>query len=488
MRSVLIADDEPLIVSGLSEHIDWASMDCRVAAAAANGEEALRYIEALNPDILLTDIVMPGLTGLELAERIRQQGRHTEVILLSTYDHFEYAREALRIGVCDYVLKPIEIDKLRDAVAKASRRLDEKSRSSLSGPSEQDAVFDAVLYGAEAGAAPLREARRGLIICVRTYNRAEESAYGIISGIREALKERLSREGAAVYTRASGGMLILTALLPDRLSVRDAETAVRDAMRAVPEGEALCVASVGATAVPPAGLHAQYRDCERDLSQGYFATASGILPHGVGGTAAAVQEEIDALMTALRSGQAEALESAFGALRTKLAGGRNPEQAAHTVRELFRLATNQASRMGMAEKPQVRKRYFDETFDESMDSMLAYLRTICLWAQRERDHGARLRQILEDHYRDPSFGLAEAAEILGMSMPYLSRVFKRETGEGFQETLTRLRLDEATRLLKTTDRRIRDIASAVGFENERYFSQVFRKHMGCTPGTFRDGQ
>ena len=488
MRTVLIADDEPLIVSGLSEHIDWQAMDCRVAAAASNGEEALRFIEALNPDILLTDIVMPGLSGLDLAERIRQQGRHTEVILLSTYDHFEYAREALRIGVCDYVLKPIEIDRLREAVRKASRRLDEKSRDRLVRPSEQDAVFDAVLYGAPAAGSPLHEARRGLIVCVRTYNRREENAYGIIGAVRETLKERLGGIGAAVYTRFSGSMLVLTVLLPDGMEREDVETAAAEAVLAVPEDRALCVATVGAAAVPGAELHRQYEACEADLNQGYFASASGILPHGETGTAAAVQEEIDALMAALRSGQAEALEASFTGLREKLAAGRSPEQAAHTVRELFRLATNQASRMGMAEKPQVRKRYDDETFGESMGSMLAYLKTICLWAQRERDHGARLRRVLEDHYRDPSFGLAEAAEILDMSVPYLSRLFKRETGEGFLDTLTRLRLDEAARLLKTTDRRIRDIASDVGFDNERYFSQVFRKHMGCTPGAFRDGR
>ena len=89
MRKVLIADDEPLIVTGLSEKLDWDQMGCQVAGSATNGLEAQRLLEKLDPDILLTDIVMPGKTGLELAAWLKAQGRRTRVILLSTYDHFD---------------------------------------------------------------------------------------------------------------------------------------------------------------------------------------------------------------------------------------------------------------------------------------------------------------------------------------------------------------------------------------------------------------
>ena len=134
MRTILIADDEPLIVTGLSQKVDWAQMGCQVVGVAQNGLDALHLLEALDPDILLTDIVMPGATGLELAAYVKEKRRRTRIILLSTYDHFDYAREGIRMGVCDYILKPIDLDKLREAVEKAIEKLSAQEHSTSSIP------------------------------------------------------------------------------------------------------------------------------------------------------------------------------------------------------------------------------------------------------------------------------------------------------------------------------------------------------------------
>ena len=122
MWKVVIADDEPLIVSGLSEKVNWKQMDCTVVGVASNGLQARTHLEKLNPDILLTDVAMPGMTGLELAAWLRQQKRRTRVILLSAYDYFQYAQEGIRMGACDYILKPINMERLREAVSKAIHR------------------------------------------------------------------------------------------------------------------------------------------------------------------------------------------------------------------------------------------------------------------------------------------------------------------------------------------------------------------------------
>ena len=162
------------------------------------------------------------------------------------------------------------------------------------------------------------------------------------------------------------------------------------------------------------------------------------------------------------------------------------QQAAHVLRELSRTATNLSSRMGMAEKPIPAHHFYDENFTESCRVIQEYLIAIAEWAESGRQIGRRLQRLIEDHYTDPGFGLSEAADIMGMSHPYLSRVFKRETGEGFQDMLTRVRIERAAKMLLETDCKVRDIAFRVGFDNERYFGQVFRKHMQVTPIQYRN--
>ena len=116
MTSVMIVDDEKYVRMGIKEETDWALIGCEVVAEAANGEEALAKAEETRPDLVISDIRMPKMDGIELAEKLIEKYPAIKVIFLTAYNEFEYARQAVRIGVSDYLLKPFKDGELEASV------------------------------------------------------------------------------------------------------------------------------------------------------------------------------------------------------------------------------------------------------------------------------------------------------------------------------------------------------------------------------------
>lgn len=140
MIRVIIADDEKLICRLVQALADWDSLGMEVAGTAENGLEALQLVEALEPDILITDIRMPGCDGLELIRRAKELRPQLEVVIISGYAHFEYAQSAIQFGVGNYLLKPIKKEELMDTLRKMKERCEarfDKEEGDGAAPSEQ---------------------------------------------------------------------------------------------------------------------------------------------------------------------------------------------------------------------------------------------------------------------------------------------------------------------------------------------------------------
>ena len=116
MYKVVIIDDEPIIVEGLSKAVHWEKWDCQVAATAENGQSGLEIIKRENPDILFSDIRMPGMDGLSMIAALKSEHPHMQIAILTGFRDFEYAREAIRLGVTRFLLKPSKMEELEEAV------------------------------------------------------------------------------------------------------------------------------------------------------------------------------------------------------------------------------------------------------------------------------------------------------------------------------------------------------------------------------------
>lgn len=128
MRKVMLVEDEEFILQGIRYIIDWEALSMEVVAMAHNGQEALEMFKQNQVDIVITDVEMPSMNGLALLEEIHKITSRTRAIILSGYDEFEYARTALRLGVDEYILKPIDDEQLTEALIRADKRLDELDR------------------------------------------------------------------------------------------------------------------------------------------------------------------------------------------------------------------------------------------------------------------------------------------------------------------------------------------------------------------------
>ena len=124
MYRVVLVDDERIILDGLSRAVPWGDMGCEVVGTASNGEEGLRIIRELRPDILMTDIRMPNMDGLSMVAALRSEFPRLQIAVLTAFRDFEYAQTALNLGVCRYLLKPSKLDELYEAIRTMTARLD----------------------------------------------------------------------------------------------------------------------------------------------------------------------------------------------------------------------------------------------------------------------------------------------------------------------------------------------------------------------------
>ena len=496
MRTILIADDEPLIVTGLSQRVDWAQLNCRVVGTAPNGAAAMRLLDEMDPDILLTDIVMPGATGLELAAYVKQKRRRTRIILLSTYDHFDYAREGIRMGVCDYILKPIDLDKLREAVEKAMEELDARERCATEPPTQtaahnpigRDQLFEAASCGLSASA-PQEQLRklfpRGVVLCMKAFNEPASSALTVLRALRQGMITALRERGLHEFSRIDQQAVIFLIPVASALPVRELHGCARRIVRQTPHAPGMiCVATASPDIFPFEQLHQAYHTCLEHLRQAWFAAESGLWKP-VPIRAVIVQQELDEVRSALVNGSLAHLTHAFDALCDRLMEGHDPDHAAHTLREVHRMATASASLSGMVEKPAFDVNMQGDSFACLCQHVYQYLVDICQFISQSKHVAGRLRLMMQDNFTRPDFNQVQAAQIMGISPSYLSRLFKKELGQNFQEMLVHMRLDKACELLVETTLKHCDIARQVGFEDERYFSQVFRRYTGLTPGQYR---
>jgi len=513
MHKVLLVDDEVFARTGLRGLIPWNSLGFEIVAEAENGEEALQKIREEQPDVVVTDIRMPVLDGLQLIRTVKEQNiANPRFIIISGYNDFKYAQQAVRFGVEDFILKPIDEAELSETLKRVAESLKHERLLEAGRPALHLSLLESLLTGRLdgpyiPGAAAALGLPSGREIC---YIVAEVNDVGAEPGAQAEgagdWKEELVRAATALtggrkpllyeHDEWTAGLLLLSGEC-----LRPWEE-LAEALRASVRLDAgILRLYVGEPASTPEQIPLSYRSAMHAMACKYALDGQPVLTAKDADGAALVRTELppelyDRLLHAMEEldvhGAEAALDEMFDMFRSSRFA---PDAVAASIDRLIRVVNRTVRTMegdehalagctalaGWRERPTTLQglRQLAAAFVAEASEYMAELR-------KEKAKGSihKIRQYIERHFRE-NINLKVIAQQYYMNPVYLGQLFKKTYGVYFNDFLLDLRIQEAKRLLRQTDMRIYEIAAEVGFNNPEYFAAQFEKVVNMTPKEYR---
>jgi two-component system response regulator YesN len=528
MYRLIIIDDEQVVREGIAEKIDWADLGFELVAACRDGREGLAHISQQKPDVVITDICMPFIDGLELAGAIAEELPRTKTILLTGYDEFEYAREAVKLKVHDFLLKPITASELSEMLARLRTQLDaerdrrrkfeqleEQLRTALpvyrerllnrlvganSGgsvpeaalellelslpgprfvtmicdlePSVDDAYTDDHLAGMalQNSLSALAETEHDLV----SFSTPSEEAGAIISldgpemgrtlELAEQIAEQCQQEVGRTISIGIGGVAAGIEELPKSFS--EARTALEHRF-VLGSDQIITIQQVRGDYAPPTPPN-------ESEPRGRYAHAVRVgIPHD------ALSELREIVSTLRESGDdMDHVHVVMNQLLAETISSFN--EMGVEYREISSLGTNPFAKFGRIKTLEEMEQWFIDVLDD------AKLLIDSRQQSQSQTKALAAKEFISSHYMESDVSLKRVCRALSVSKSYLSAAFKEQTGMTLVEYLTEVRVDQAKVLLSSTDQKIYEVAAAVGFRDAHYFSMTFRKQTGQTPTEFRE--
>ncbi|WP_342549226.1 response regulator [Paenibacillus sp. FSL P2-0089] len=513
MKKIMLVDDEILIRENIRECIDWEKEGFLYCGDAPDGELALPIIEAQLPDILITDIKMPFMNGLELTSVVRQKFPQIKIIILSGHDDFQYAQQALRLGVEDYCLKPFSAADLLQLLRSVSARIDEELRIRHKYAYTPENLFADLCGGLISTAAAYEAAAQlelqltapyyaAAIFTLHPPNMEESPELPPASPDAEALLAGLLKEAADsfIYKRSRMEMvLIYKGSDPLRMNhtLDDLCAAAKKRLR---EGCGLELSvSRGKVCERLQGIHLSYLEAENDrmFKQMSRMHSAAMLEAYYDPSAHGVLLDRSRLVQFLKSGDHRQMSGFLLELSKELEQMNwNSGYACYLMNditlELVQTAKNgfrtAAGHAGILQELQTELKQIS-----SSDDGLQYLKQLYerLWewrsegADKHRELIDRVKQYIREQYDKEQLSLNDISKVVRVSPSHLSKTFSQATGQTITEFLTATRMDRAKELLKSTGHKTFEIAYLVGYNDQHYFSNLFKKVTGMTPMEFR---
>ena len=524
---LLIVDDDYQIREGIQYAVDWKPLGVDAVETAANGFEALEKMKQNLPDIILADIQMPGMTGLEMLERIRTQNTGCRIIFISAYSDFDYCREALRLGANDYILKPIQMRVLEELVRKHVRemiaeRQEQSERTRMSVEMECRAVYETrqktdgrlIAHLLENEYPFLKDGYliTAVILPVREENfvsennqtiRQEEKKESILMHVFQMLSELWKKEKERLLLLPPvDNKLILwykgsNSALETLYYQKNLQTLLESGFRtAKREGYRL---TAGISASGSITELDKFYDCALDImGLLFYHPERSVFIQGEQNMKNALPEEllhcmVEIIQLIRRKEQGQdkrsRIHAFFGQMERFL--DKNPVKPEILRRELIRIIWNEDSIDSQNYEQLIRRTSLCNDWKHFSSCIEDYF-LICLEDsgleknEKTLSHGIRLAiSFIRENYTK-SVGISEAAEIAGMSPNHFSSQFKKETGMAMTDYVTMLRMKKAKKLALNTNMKVNEIGEACGFTGYMYFSRIFRQTFGCSVSEMRN--
>ena len=497
--SISIVDDEPRVRKGLAKLISSRGEAWKVSKLFSSGNTALEAARAERMDVILADIRMPGLDGLELADALRAASPDTVVVIMSGYKEFDYARRAMKVGVLDFIVKPIEEEELFAVLDRARAEVDRRKSDRLRASPARDleALKDALFAEAVASASPAEAAARlcelldiqlgtFVILSAQILPPAPQNDAPLPS--RAALESALWPEAHPFSFHEQFAVLVPGALrqaeeIASRLST---VLGTRGRIGASMENKGY------------ARINAAFEQSMLALRPGYYDREKAVAFYEPW-TARAVPYSTpaqDKLVACLVTGNRDAAEACARDFLAPLRQAQVPlplleEHVGSVIRHVLDVLSavlpdhDELQKTALSVTPVLKHGWFG-ALEAHFVGVVGALAVRVEQANQNRLGRAVRRAVrfIEENYgRD--LPLEEVAKSVGLSPSYFSSSFKRETGKNVVEYITEYRVEKAIELLCTTNLNTSEVAYRVGFNDPKYFTRIFKRSVGVTPSLYR---
>jgi len=527
---ILIADDEKGICEGIVKKIDWNAIGYTVAGFAYNGVDALEKAEKLHPDVIMTDIKMPFLSGLELCRKLHAVMPAIKFIIFSGFDDFRFAQEAIKLNVAEYILKPVNAQELTATLKKLKEQLDTETSQKCniellrktyeqSFPIMRQQFFVGLIEGhipkeqlyAQAQAFHLDTGAGGWAVALvradsivsegSSFKGKEELIPISVKEIADGIFQSIPGESYVNFVYFDCVIIIVS--FSDGMKIMHLCNGVNETCKEVNRVLGLkAMAGISTVKTDLYQLRDSYQEAVSALEySGIMGGSKAIYIQDVEPRTPAKSEleseDEKSIVNLIKMGNEEKLKEEINRVFS------HQKESLPTINQykvfLMKIVTSVIKVLGTYDIDD--DEIFSDNFPATMskfhtpDEMKNWCMKVCLKINSEikskrvsntKQLAQNAKVYIEQNYGNPKLSVDDLCMYLHVSPTYFSTVFKRETGKNFVSYLTDVRLQHAVDLLNTTEDKTYIIAQKVGYFEPNYFSYVFKKKYGISPSKYRN--
>lgn len=528
MYKVIIADDEPKVCQLIKNLIQWESLNLEHIATAQDGICALELIKEHSPDIVITDIRMPGYDGIELIKHAKEVNPDIDFIIISGYQHFDYAHNAIKYGVKDYLLKPLNKNEINATLYKMTEKYSERHRKEMHYLEDVKRLKSNLLQSIYDGACKAFSNGQTLLELNKEYGTAFEAGYyqAIIikpdfeyqSNRHEMLKMLLNKLLEIIVQHLKDKCVeVQSLLLEDRIFTivnykEENKKAFRKALNSIiDEGHLLrdifknlmLTIGLGNVQMEHEGLLQSTMEAKRAIQDRIVMGAGKICQYN----SELHSDSIESLITFERRRKLIGFIEAFDNVQIKTwideieidvikinnKPGRLVLDTINEILEVILFALKNHANVKVIDKGvidglyeslqmqsnihgvfDIANRYINKMLQQIIDSRKVESKRPIKEAQK----------YINEHYASP-ITLEEVSAIVGFNATYFSTLFKKETSMNFLEYVTTVRIKAAKQLLVDSKKNILEISHEVGYNDFKHFTKQFKKVTSLTPSEYR---
>lgn len=524
--TVLLVDDEEEVIQVIMKKIDWEGLGFSVIGYANNGVKALEMLEEFQPDVVMTDIRMPYMDGMELAKHIKAEFPTTKILIFTGFDEFEYAKEAIHLEVEEYILKPVNSVELANVFEQLKIKLDQEINDKQnveilqkyymdSLPLLQTNFYSTLIEGRiqeeelEKYLADYQISFEGPYFCCLVIHTSSSQVPQnmnqllLSTAVQKLAEERLREKwNSKCFTYLGNTILIAELKNENEVSelTDECDRFCRYAHRMI--GGDVTV-GIGAVCANILELAQSYSSAREAVSYRVVYGVSRainmkeIAPQEMNGFDVSNDAEWSNLFKKIRMGSREEITEAVHGCIEHISFPAKSLQQYHVaimelVSELYRFAAN--NDIGLEDFSGDMRKLYGKLLDMEPDALQAWLVEVSLAfhdnltsarSNTTKSFVLRAKEYVHNNYAEEELSLDSICEVLGVSNSYFSTIFKKETGKSFISYLTDYRMERASRLLIETNEKSYIIARNVGYTDANYFSYVFKRKYGVSPSKYR---